>query len=201
MQEPAPVFSEQAFDELDAWLQRRPVGLFDIVTLEGFLTAIVIGPNMISPVRWLPRVWGGRAPQFRDLDELNRFTALVMAYHNDIAVQFEIDSAHFAPTFYQRKVGRKTILIVDEWCEGFMNGVRLDAKAWKPLESERPQLLKPLRLFGTRAGWRDLKAAGGVAVHAKWSVRVAPAVRDVYLYWLPFRRSQIVTSNPSEWVH
>lgn len=52
--------------------------------------------GLYNPVRWLPKVWGGHAPKFRDLDELNRFTALVMAYHNDIAVQFEIDSAHFA---------------------------------------------------------------------------------------------------------
>ena len=157
--------------------------------------------GLYNPVRWLPKVWGGHAPKFRDLDELNRFTALVMAYHNDIAVQFEIDSAHFAPTFYQRKVGRKTILIVDEWCEGFMKGVRLDAKAWKPIERERPQLLKPLQLFGTRAGWRELKAGGEVAMHAKWSVKVAPAVRDIYAYWLPYRRSQFTGRPPGVSMH
>lgn len=160
MRGPVEFFSEQAFEMLDAWLQRRSVGMFDIVTLERFLTAVVIGPNAISPTLWSPKVWGGRAPKFRDLDELNRFTALVMGYYNEIAWQFETDPALFEPTFYQNKVGRKTILIVDEWCEGFMKGVRLDAKAWKPIERERPELLKPLRLFGTRAGWRGLKAGG-----------------------------------------
>lgn len=109
---------------------------------------------MISPVRWLPRVWGGHAP-----------------------------------TFYRNKVGRKTIPIVDESCEGLMKGVRPDAKSWKPLERERPQLLKPLQLFGTRAGWRELKADGEVAMHAKWSVKVAPTVRNIYAYWLPYRRA------------
>lgn len=201
MVEPVQLFSEQAFDTLDSWLQRRPTGMFDIVTLEGFLTAIVIGPNTISPVRWLPKVWGGRAPKFRNLDELNRFTALVMAYHNDIAAHFETDLAHFAPTFYESQVGGKTILVVDEWCEGFMKGVRLDANAWKPLERERPLLLKPMRLFGTRAGWREIKAGGEVSMHATWSVRVAPAVREIYSYWLPFRRSQIAASSPSMRVH
>lgn len=201
MLEPAPLFSDQAFETLDAWLQRRSVGMFDIVTLEGFLSAIVIGPNTISPALWLPKVWGGRAPKFRDLDELNSFTALVMAYHNDIALQFETDPAQFAPTFYQSKVGRRTILIVDEWCEGFMKGVRLDAKAWKPLERERPELLKPMRLFGTRAGWRELEADGEVAMHTQWSVKVAPAVRSIYSYWLPFRRSQVVVGDLRGRVH
>lgn len=201
MFEPVQLFTEEAFETLDAWLQRRAVGMFDIVTLEGFLTAIVIGPNAISPLLWLPKVWGGRAPRFRDLDELNRFTALVMAYHNDIAAAFESSPAQFLPTFYESKVGRKTVLVVDEWCEGFMKGVRLNAKAWKPLERECPQLLKPMRLFGTRAGWRELEAGGEVAMHATWSVKVAPAVRDIYLYWLPLRGAQVVVNQPSGRVH
>lgn len=201
MFEPVQMFSEQAFETLDAWLQRRSVGMFDIVTLEGFLTAIVIGPNAISPLLWLPKVWGGRTPKFRDLDELNRFTALVMAYHNDIAAAFQSSPAQFLPTFYESKVGRRTILVVDEWCEGFMKGLRLDAKSWKPLERDRPELLKPIRLFGTRAGWRELKAGGEVAMHATWSVKVAPAVRDIYSYWLPFRRSQIGTRYANASMH
>jgi hypothetical protein len=45
-------FSDNDFEQLDAWLQRRRSGILDIVTLDGFLTAIVIGPNTISPMLW-----------------------------------------------------------------------------------------------------------------------------------------------------
>ena len=76
------------FDALNEWLIRRPAGPLDIVELEGFLTAIVIGPNLLMPNIWLPKVWGGKNPRFRDLDEMNRFTALVMNFSNEIAECF-----------------------------------------------------------------------------------------------------------------
>jgi len=85
---PTP-FSDEAFDQLAEWLSRRRTGITDIVELEGFLTAIVIGPNTVSPMLWLPKVWGGRTPKFKDLAELNQFVALVMGLHNDIALVFE----------------------------------------------------------------------------------------------------------------
>jgi uncharacterized protein len=81
------------------------------------------------------------------------------------------------------------VIIVDEWCDGFMRGMRLDVEGWKPLKRERPDLLKPLELFGTRAGWRKLEAGGEEAMHATWSVRITPAVRAIHAYWLPYRRA------------
>ena len=180
-------FSDKAFATLDEWLLRRPTGLTDIVTLEGFLTAIVIGPHTLSPNHWLPKVWGGKTPRFKDREELNRFIALVMDFYNEIVTCFESNPAVFEPTFYERTLEGKTIRIVDEWCEGFVKGVRLDAAGWKRLKRERPELLKPIELFGTRAGWSELKAGGESVMHAAWSARIAPAVRDIHAYWIPHR--------------
>jgi uncharacterized protein len=184
-------FTEDDFRALDSWLQRRRTGFYDVVTLEGFLTAIVIGPNTLMPMMWLPKVWGGRQPRFKDLEEMNRFMMLVMGLYNAIVFQFESDPAGFEPTFYESKVGRKRVIVVDEWCVGFIKGTRLDAAGWKRLKHERPELLKPLQLFGTRAGWHELRAGGEVKMHTKWSVQVAPAVRGIYAFWLPHRRSQL----------
>jgi len=187
---PATAFSEQDLETLDAWLLRRRIGLADAVTLEGFLTAIVIGPHLVSPTTWLPKVWGGKAPPFKDLAELNRFVALVMGYYNDVAACFAADPSRFEPTFYASEIEGRTLLIVDEWCEGFIKGTRLDTPGWKPLQRERPDLLRPIELFGTRAGWRELAAGGEAELHAIWSVRVAPAVRDIHAYWLPYRSAR-----------
>jgi hypothetical protein len=44
-------------------------------------------------------------------------------------------------------------------------------------------LLKPIELFGTRAGYRELDAGGAAAMHTKWSPRIAPAVREIHAYW------------------
>lgn len=182
-------FSDEDFATLSDWLGRRDKGIADIVELEGFLTAVIIGPNTLSPALWLPKIWGGgKKPKFKDLDEANRFTGLVMSYYNEIVRAFEFAPDQFQPTFYEREIDGETIFIVDEWCWGFIKGLRLDTAGWKPLKRERPELLKPLELFGTSAGFRELDAGGADKMHALWSPRIEPAVRDIYAFWLPHRR-------------
>jgi uncharacterized protein len=197
MMTPLARLSDDDFETLDDWLLRRGTGITDIVELEGFLTAIVIGPNTLSPALWLPKVWGGRRPRFKDLEEMNRFTALVMSYYNDLVAAFEYAPGEFEPTFYEREIRGKTVFIVDEWCWGFMKGVRLDTGGWKPLKRERPDLLKPLQLFGTSAGFRELDTGGADKMHALWSPRITPAVRDIYAFWLPHRRQALSSRGPS----
>jgi uncharacterized protein len=182
-------FSEDDFEHLNAWLLKRGRGICEIVTLEGFLTAILIGPNTISPMLWLPKVWGSGKPQFKDLEDLNRFVGLVMGLYNELAVCLAQDPESFEPSFYESPLNDKTVIIVDEWCTGFIKGMRMDPEGWKPLKRERPELLKPMELFGTRAGWRKLEAGGEEVMHATWSVRIAPAVRAIHAYWLPYRRA------------
>jgi uncharacterized protein len=184
-----PGFSDTDFEALDAWLLRRAKGICEIVELEGFLTAVIIGPNTLSPLKWLPKVWGGTQPRFRDLEEMNRFTGLVMGFHNDIALAFQYAPEKFTPTFYESKIDGRRVRIVDEWCFGFMKGTRLDPAGWKPLKRERPNLLKPLQLFGTPAGWRELEAGGEVKMHRRWSPKITPAVREIYRFWIPHRRA------------
>jgi uncharacterized protein len=186
IQLPSP-FSAEHFDELAAWLERRSKGINDIVELEGFLTALVIGPNLVQPTVWLPRVWGGKDPKFRDLDELNHFVALVMGLYNDLALIFDQAPEQFCPTFYESKIDRRRIQIVDEWCVGFLKGVRLDAMGWKPLKIERPELFKPIALFGSKAGWRELEAGGEEKMHRRWAPKITPAVRAIHAYWIPHR--------------
>ena len=38
------------------------MGLSD---LDGFLTGIAIGPELILPSEWLPVIWGGDSPKFK----------------------------------------------------------------------------------------------------------------------------------------
>jgi uncharacterized protein len=182
-----PSFDDDAFDQLADWLRRRRTGITDIVELEGFLTALVIGPNTVSPTQWLPKVWGGRTPKFKDLAEVNRFLALVMALYNDLALTFDQAPHTFRPTFYETKLEKRRVVVVDEWCWGFLKGMRFDAPGWKRLKRERPDLLRPIELFGSRAGWSELEAGGDEKMHRHWSPKVTPSVRAIHAYWIPHR--------------
>ncbi|MBS0379574.1 MAG: UPF0149 family protein [Proteobacteria bacterium] len=86
--------------------------------------------------------------QVKDLDELNRFVALVMGFYNSIAVVFETAPSEFEPTFYESRVRGKKVIIVDEWCVGFIEGMRMDSSGWNLLRGERPAFLRPIELFG-----------------------------------------------------
>jgi len=166
----------------------------DVVTLEGFLTAIVIGPVTLSPATWMSSIWGGgnpeHAPQFRSLEDFNYLVGLIMRLYNGVVFTFEADPAAFSPTFYQHTAEGKTHTIVDEWCDGFLQGVRLAQEAWQPMLNSDPDMLKPFELFATPEGWAELDAAADEeAMHREWSSKIAPTVRAIHAYWLPYRRA------------
>ena len=182
--------TEEDFEELDQRLLRFRAGLLDVVTLEGFLTALIIGPHTIMPSVWTAKVWGSKRPPFKQAEDFRRFLELLMRFHNELVGLFAVAPEHFEPTFAVHETRGRQILIVDEWCEGFVKGMRLDPEGWKPLKRARPDLLKPIQLFGTRAGWRQIEAGGAPEMHATWSARIAPAVRDIHAFWLPYRALQ-----------
>ncbi len=189
-------FTESDFDELEQILlsDYTPDSCMDIVTLEGFLTALIIGPVTVLPSKWLPFIWSGstvtkKKLKFETEEELQRFFNLIMGLYNDIIHHFSESPDDFEPTFYERKVKGKTYTIVDEWCDGFLKGIKITGKAWQPLIKKRPDLLRPIKLFATREGWKKLEEAEDEeAMHEEWSVKIAPAVREIYKFWLPYRR-------------
>src|SRR5690606_26564792 len=115
-------FRDEDFDLLEAWLARRGKGILDIVELEGFLTAVAIGPVTLMPSRWLPRVLGGRNSGFRAEQEFNDFLRLVMGLYNHIIMWFQHDPEHFEPTFYERRVKGKRIFVGGGWEWGLQVG-------------------------------------------------------------------------------
>ena len=123
-----------------------------------------------------------------------------MFFYNELAGDLgEDDIAAFYPTFYVSTVGRQHIEVVDEWCVGFVKGMRLDSKAWMPLKKKRPDLLKPIELFGTPRGWKEMEASSDPEkMHRLWSKRIAPAVQEIQRFWLPRRQaaSAALTAPP-----
>jgi uncharacterized protein len=55
-------------EALDRFLMsdRSPAHSMMLSDLDGFLTGIAVGPELVLPSEWLPLVWGGEAPEFAD---------------------------------------------------------------------------------------------------------------------------------------
>jgi uncharacterized protein len=122
--------SEFDLDLLDEFLSsdRSPDECLQLSDLDGFLTGIVVGPEMIPPSEWLPVVWGGVEPAFVDPAEAETVIGTIFARYN--VILGEIEDADIAPLFWEEKDG--TVIAAD-WAEGFSMAIGLRFEAWRSL--------------------------------------------------------------------
>ena len=162
-------------------------GIIDVSELDGFLTAIVSGPNSLAPSKWLPAIWGDEEPVWESTDEFQSVFTLIIRHMNSIALMLEADRENFAPIFNERRLDDKTYLIVDEWCHGYVRAISLDLDGWAQCEPDLIASLKPIRDFGTEPGWQELEGMSEADMSREQDAIPASA-RAIYSYWLERRR-------------
>ena len=175
--------TEEELDYLDALLLDRideeldtgdlDEGILCVSELDGFLTAIVSGPTAVVPSQWLPAVWGDFEPVWDKLEELERFMNLVIRLMNFNASVLLEDPESFEPLFLERHWKGKTVLVVDEWCEGYLRGVELTGRLWAAGGTEIDELMVPILGFCEVSDWaaHDIPESG--ATNANSAERTA----------------------------
>jgi len=170
----------------DANTEGLDEGILDVSELDGLLTAVVSGPVVLVPSRWLPAVWGDFEPIWEGAEEAQRFMALVMRHYNCLAGMLMEDPEAFEPMFYERTLDDRTVTIVDEWCEGYLRGVRLAEEEWRAGGQDIAHLLAPVRAFTEETNWQAHALKDEVAV-ARFRDSIAPNVRAIHAKWLAER--------------
>ena len=135
--------SDPELDELEAFLASDtvPQDCMDLEMLDGYLTAIVSGPEPVQPSEWLPQVWseGSRSasPAFTDNDQAQRVMALILRHMVGIERTLAESPTRYRPLLYvpeeSVKKGDRAPPEATAWCEGFMAGVKLRDDEWQPL--------------------------------------------------------------------
>ncbi len=136
----APELVPDWIDELDEFLMsdKSPDDCLQISDLDGFLTGVVIVPDLIMPSEWIPVIWQGE-PNFETTEHAERILGAIMARYNDIIHQLDDEPGVFEPIFFEAPDGRA---LAADWAEGFMEAVQLRADAWDALfENEDARLL------------------------------------------------------------
>jgi len=153
--------SDDELDELDDFLANETIQdrSMDVATLEGFLTAIAIGPDLVRPSEWLPWVWdmdeGEEEANFANAEEANGILSLVMRHYNAVLSTFNVDAAAFEPIFW-----RANHWGAAEWCEGFLLGFQFNDEAWSLLAVGQPTWFAPFLRLGTDDGIDITKRLG-----------------------------------------
>ena len=137
-------------DPLDAFLNsdRAPDTSMGLSDLDGFLTAIAVGPERLKPSDWLPVVWGDGEPEFETPEEASAILAIMIARHDEILNQLDTDPDSFEPIFW---AGEEDEVIITDWAAGFLEAFKLRPEAWEILteDPEAGSLFAAILLIGS----------------------------------------------------
>jgi uncharacterized protein len=144
-------------DPLLTWLgfltsPAAPKGAMSPMELDGYLTGIVVSPDLLLPSRWLDRIWGENEPTFDGLDQMQTVIAAVMDHYNAIIAALDAGfkqieakkTADYRP-LYLAPSGKPNHDVVRTWVRGFGKAMALAPERWSSIaEDERLQpLLSP----------------------------------------------------------
>src|SRR5258706_12476402 len=73
-------------EALDRFLKSDRVSpkSMSVSELDGFLTGIAVGPELLMPSEWLRVIFGDNAPSFADPDEAQAILGAIMSRYNEI---------------------------------------------------------------------------------------------------------------------
>ena len=102
--------TDREIEELDAFLLAED-GLenpMDFYTFDGFICAVLSGPNTIMPSEWLRWVWdqekGEQPPEFTSEKQAKRILSLLIGHANVLAFTLIHGPQHYEPRFYSHKI-------------------------------------------------------------------------------------------------
>jgi len=161
--------------------------------LDGYQTALVIGPTTVMPSRWLAGVWGDSddaAPEFDSMEHAQRIMGMLMRHMNSIVAEFEADAESFEPIFNTFTHGGRDYLCGEAWASGFMQGVELVRADWQPLydSPEMAEALRPLHLLGAESVTpEEEKLAETPSLREDLTNKIPRALVEIHRFWLPYR--------------
>lgn len=145
-----PGGAERLTDPEEAWLsgllvsRQVPPTTMSFEMLDGFLTALVIGPDLVLPSEYLPVIWGtdeGEGPKWDSREQLNHFMGMLTRHWNAIAARRMANAPQMPhiELFGEASPG-------EEWADGFVMGIDMRADAWQPIFEDRraDQMVLPI---------------------------------------------------------
>lgn len=169
-------------NKLDHWLSSddSPDDCFMLSDLDGFLHGVACGPVPVRTEKWLNAAFGGQLHKVPDW-----VLEAVTGWLEGIKAKLQQEPQIIEPVFWQAPEG---YLIAMDWCEGFMEAIKLCPKEWLRLQESGTdgRLMTPILVHilddkGNSVlgiAQEDLDAAIDEAAE-----RLPQTVVDIYNYW------------------
>ncbi|ACF44309.1 UPF0149 family protein [Pelodictyon phaeoclathratiforme] len=128
--------------------------LFSLEMLDGYMTALVVGPEVVQPEVWIPFIWdqeNDNEPSFSSEAEAIEIEELLVRHMNSIDRQFDEDPDEFFPVFEQFGYAdeEEKRVAVENWSLGFTVGMELAHASWTSFmeDEETSQFVLPIFLL------------------------------------------------------
>lgn len=113
-------------------LRAAPFGGLTLEGLDGFLTALALGPELIMPGEWMPAIWGEHEPRWESPAEAQRVYGQLLELWNDVLRRVALDPAEQIdaddrPIFGD---GHDGVPRGQAWAAGFLDGVEAAPEGW-----------------------------------------------------------------------
>lgn len=198
----APELTDELIGELDEFLlsDQAPDDCLQISELDGFLTGVLVSPDLIMPSEWMPIIWQGGEPEFTDMAQAERIMGIIMARYNEIIQALDDEPGAFEPLLYEAPDGR---MLAADWVEGFMDAFGMRVDAWDPLfeDKEAKYLMGPIMaqlhdkdgkplIEGSLKEMQEIREEGAQALPY--------VIKEIYDFWKARREPQNSTPRRTE---
>lgn len=186
--------TETELNQLETWLA-SPVfkgKAMRLDKLQGFLCAVLSGPDIITPSQWMPEALGS-APEYESLQQAKEFMAVMMDFYNDVTSALQNNQL---PKLILKRTSSDRQLDYQTWCEGYILGWSLSTQEWlQPGNEPLKKLTFPI-LYLSGAFKEDAKRRGKESVPEEEDQKVWQECADVlpqtvvaiYNFWLSKRK-------------
>lgn len=144
---------------LKAFLARstHPEGTLSLGELRGFLFALNAAPELVKPSEWIPFIFSGEEPEFRDMEEAEEVMGSLMHLYSDINKIVRAKGSRLPPgcTFLDPAMANlEPEAPVSQWARGFAAGHMWLEDAWdrylpEEMEGEMGAALAALSFFAS----------------------------------------------------
>ena len=193
--DPFMPLTEAELDKLDRFLISDATSeeTLTLSALDGYQTALVIGPTTVMPSRWIPGVWGrteDAEPDFRSTAQAERIMTMLIRHMNSIIAEFEEAPELFEPMFDAFLRADREYISGEAWAHGFMLGVELVRADWQPLFDSpgMVEVLRPLHLLGSEEVTQEEEELVTTLQQCEdLTLKIPQALVAIHSFWLPYR--------------
>ena len=176
---------------------KQSMGLDEI---QGFVCAIVSGPERVGPDQWLPAVLGN--PDYENAGQAQEVKGLLLRFHQEIVADLNAGESLGLVLNLDEAAATEGGYDYSAWCQAYIDGVESSKVPWVEAgdEEEINDLLFPISLL---AGEIDPKALKQVKPHEMAALLqecredLPMLAVDIYKYFQSLRdRPKVTAKNP-----